>query len=95
MVKLEDLNPGMRVKIVANHSKSGRWNFSGKMDKYCGTIMTVRRLDSDCARMYEDQGVDGRDGGWCWYPEMIDYVINEDEDIKSPGAKELKAVLFL
>lgn len=63
-------NVGDRVRVVSSRKGQDRWNLSGRMDKYMGTIMTIdgTRRTSDgytTYRMREDNGK------WQWYPWMI------------------------
>lgn len=94
---------GDRVKIVNERAGAG-WNNQGLMDKYLGTIMTIRAIT--CRRpsptaftlgMFEDRE-DWYDG-WSWSHNMIEgVVIDEIEDILEDPAtwasgSELEALL--
>lgn len=85
MVQMEDLYPGMRVRIVdRRNDRNAPWNSSGKMDHWLGKIMTVRSVNERCAHMEEDRNE--REGGWAWYPHMIECI---EEDEKMPDAPAL------
>lgn len=62
---------GDRVRIVSSRVDQARWNPSGEMDRFLGTVMTVdgTRRTSDgrtTYRMREDHGL------WNWYQWMIE-----------------------
>lgn len=85
MVQMKDLCPGMRVRIVDyRNDRRAPWNPHGKMDHWLGEIMTVRFVNEHYARMEEDG--DEREGGWFWYPHMIERI---EEDEKMPDAPSL------
>ena len=51
------LQPGDRVLIVSNWDNSHDFNHAGLMDKYLGTVMTIReRTPAGHYRMEEDLG---------------------------------------
>ena len=87
--ELNKLKPGDMVVIVDQwpRPKDGPQNPHGKMDKWLGQIMTVRRAGPRDVQMEEDQN---EYGGWYWYPEMIDRVFDGCE---SPDASELNDFL--
>ena len=73
---------GDRVKIV--DSRVGNcWNREGRMDKYLGTVMTIKVVNginispnSYSVLMNEDHG------RWVWSPHMIEGLVMETvEDI--------------
>lgn len=76
---------GDKVIIV---SKPPKRNWNPLMNKYCGTEMTIRKLDrSDYDgvagyRMEEDYG-ESRGKGWFWDNSMIECLaeIRKEEDI--------------
>lgn len=93
MVDISTLRPGDQVYIV--REKTGtRWNTNGHMDKYLGTVMTVRKVyvSNDVVSMEEDQGDAYRIGGWSWFPEMIDSRV--DDDFDPAPENELMDMLF-
>ena len=67
---------GDKVRIVSVKNE-GRWNPEGKMDKWLGKVMTIRKVNvvnPETYNMLEDQ--EERWGvGWCWYKNMIDCKI--------------------
>lgn len=81
MVNLSDLSPGMIVKIVDNWNENTGQNTSGLMDKYLGTFMTVREVESIDVLMEEDQNdritSTGKKHGWYWNKHTIDYIVSE------------------
>lgn len=73
--EFENLKPGDKVRIVSK--KTGEWwNPAGFMDKWLGKVMTVRENFGIVAFMEED--AKERYGGWNWYPEMIDCVVDKN-----------------
>lgn len=75
--ELNKLKPGDMVVIVDQWPRpngTGRQNHQGKMDKWLGQIMTVRRTGPMEVQMEEDRNENN--GGWFWYPEMIDRVLD-------------------
>ena len=78
-----DLQPGDRVLIRCS---GGTTNWNVKMGKYCGSVMTVRKVDTYeyCYKMEEDidDFLDNVEPGWNWYRDAIEgLVISEYEDI--------------
>lgn len=62
---------GDRVRIVSSRAGQLRWNISGRMDKYMGTVMTITKVETSSDgyvkyRMKED------DEYWHWYQWMIE-----------------------
>lgn len=82
MVDLRQLSPGVKVKIVDEWCPGCLEEPWGKMNKYLGTIMTVKSVEfsdyvcDSYARMVED--IDDA-GGWCWFSPAIEYVVEEDD----------------
>lgn len=73
--EFENLKPGYKVRIVSE--KTGvHWNILGSMDKWLGKVMTVRKNFGKIVIMEEDAKENY--GGWWWYPEMIDCVVNKN-----------------
>lgn len=74
---------GDRVKIV-DERFGRRWNYSGHMDKYLSTVMTVRKIIRDgedfALAMFEDYDDKHAPAGWSWFPEMIVGVLIEEID---------------
>lgn len=74
---------GDRVKIVDKKIGS-YWAPEGMMDKYLGTIMTIRRssgpgYNNYYANMYEDKDDVNYPGGWTWFSYMIEGLVIEDQ----------------
>lgn len=80
VVNIDDLQVGDRVEIVREwHALSGQ-NGSGRMDKYLGTVMTVREvcIDEESIRMEED-AEDGFGNGWVWNKYCINRIVDDDD----------------
>jgi hypothetical protein len=95
MVNISELSPGMRVKIV-DEWILGRTIGAPEMNRFLGTIGTVKEIKCDSIWIEEDEG--SRDDGtphWFWYSYMLDYIVYEDEGEFEPAtAEELKLMLF-
>ena len=95
MVNVLELSPGMRVKVVYEWEcpRSGRQNNEGLMDRYLGTIMTVRDVYEHYVKMEEDHNdPDSVDNGWLWFPELLDCIIESDVagPVEAPTEDEIK-----
>ena len=82
MVNLSDLSPGMIVKIVDQWNEHSGENLQGEMDKYLGTLMTVKEVNGMVAYMEEDQNdrikwPECITYGWSWNKHTIDYIVSE------------------
>lgn len=86
MVDIATLHPGDRVKIVDKWRLDGLCgeNTIGKMNKYLGTIMTVRDVDGYNCRMCEDEA-DCFGNGWVWNKYCIDHVVSQNTKEFRPG----------
>ena len=87
MIDIKTLYPGDKVRIVSKWNCECYENIYGEMDKYLGKIMTVKRVDLDAVRMFEDGGM------WSWYPAAIDEIVDEC-DIEPATQEELLALLM-
>lgn len=85
-------NVGDRVVIV--NSRTLRMNEDGEMDRYLGTIMTIKSISPSPIfpyRMVEDQNDPNRaGGGWSWDDGMIDHeatakLANPDPEPEESG----------
>lgn len=61
---------GDKVRIVSKWNFCCMANSEGRMDKYRGTIMTVREVCNGFYRMVEDRG-EHHGEGWRWYEPAI------------------------
>ena len=61
---------GDKVRIVSKWGPHCGQNPSGRMDKYLGTVMTIRQVSLDGYRMEEDHGEHMGDG-WYWFENCI------------------------
>lgn len=103
--EFDTLQPGMKFKVVDEWPGNGRQNSAGDMDKWLGCIMTVRERNVryhtlESVRAEEDIEDDDAVviGGWYWFPELIDYIVydNEDEErpIQEPDDSDMLLFLF-
>lgn len=79
---------GDKVRIVGEQVTG--MNLSGKMDKYLGSIMTIKSCDGALKpyKMEEDQDFKDIDfNGWCWDDNMIERLVTEEVELH-PDFKE-------
>ena len=88
MVNLKDLFPGDKVEIVSQWNSKCHENTAGKMNKYLGTIMTVRVITSIYAYMNEDGGQ------WAWYPAAIARIIQDEDEFEVASSDELDSFIL-
>lgn len=62
-------NVGDKVRIISKRGVA--WNYDGEMDKYCGTVMTIREVIGDLYQMEEDKN---ENNGMGWYWSDRDFV---------------------
>lgn len=70
-------NVGDKVRIISERGEL--WNYEGKMDKYMGTVMTIRGKaygHDGLYRMEEDMHENG--GGWCWCDKDIVGLVKDE-----------------
>lgn len=78
MVPIDELQVGMRVKIVDRWNEYANNNPDGLMNKWLGCEMTIRAIDYELndARMEEDKAE--WLGGWHWNAHCIDHIVTDD-----------------
>lgn len=98
MVRVEDLHPGMRVKIV-DHLDAYCWrDENSQMDKWCGKIVTVSEVSDGYIIVEEDAG-DGpeyQNGHWKWPERAIDMIVEddtEDEDFEAASVDDILSLI--
>lgn len=91
MVNIEDLYPGMRVKIVDEWCKGCIQNINGAMDKWLGEIVTIRNIipRGGSARFYIEED----DQNWVWNPYMVEYIGEESMHIVPASNDEILSLL--
>lgn len=82
---------GDRVRITTDKSKSYMWN--SDMEKWCGKVMTIRTVSVGYYEMEEDYDEHGG-GGWLWYEDMIDGLVDERKIVITTDGKITKAILY-
>ena len=87
MVDVSTLCTGDKVRIVSKWGYGCYENLDGEMDKYLGKIMTVKSVESDTVRMFEDGGQ------WHWYPDAIDETVDEC-DFESATQEDILVLLM-
>ena len=77
--EFKKLEVGDKVRIV--DEKTGKnWSVLGRMDRWLGKIMTIRDIAGpEIVRMRED--ANEFNGGWYWFPHMIDRKVEEPATI--------------
>lgn len=78
---------GDKVRIVSKWNKNTEENDEGKMDKYLGTVMTIRRVyvnrDGEAFYDMEEDAGDRPFGlGWNWNEHCIEELVEEAKGIK-------------
>lgn len=82
----------VRVKPLIEFHRSKFRNPSGKMDKYCGEIATIMRINADSYRL----DIDG--GGWKWFDDMLEdaydkSTISEGKDVQNQLLRNLCGIV--
>lgn len=86
MVKVTDLSPGMKVKLVDSHANT----FMNKC-KWLGKIVTVKQIFPHGRKYRDDSRNDNRPAfnivedtekfpwgcGWPWFDDHIDYIVDD------------------
>lgn len=81
IVKQDKYKVGDKVKIVDKWLPGCHQNSEGKMDKYLGTIMTIRGYWFSDYKMVEDNG-DRSGDGWLWNNLCIEGKVVEETEPK-------------
>lgn len=84
---------GDKVRIVNKWGKGCCQNKEGRMDKWLGKVMTVRRADSSIYRMVEDRG-DNEMLGWYWPENCIAGLACEKKIVITTDGAETLARLY-
>lgn len=92
MVSVNELSPGMRVKIVDKWDRGGscRQNNEGYMDEYLGQIVTISDIEGPYVEIEEDHG------RWCWNAYCFDYIVYDEnqEDFEVSSEDEILSLIF-
>lgn len=74
----------VRIKKVEECEPSFAWNHDGKMDHWCGQIMTIRSLLNESGyEMKED--INENDGGWAWHEDWLEPITYFTKDDLKTG----------
>ncbi len=84
---------GDKVRIVSEWGKGCCQNKEGRMDKWLGKVMTVRRADRSTYRMVEDGG-DNEMFGWFWSENCIAGLACEKKIVITTDGAETLARLY-
>lgn len=79
MKETKGFKVGDKVRIV---KKSGNWNCLGKMDKWLGHIMTIRKLFSDGCHLEECKG-EFNGGEWLWNFECLELLGKPEPEMEN------------
>lgn len=93
MVPLEQLSPGMHVKIVDQWVPGCYQNDAGRMDKYLGQVVTVLEIRDDYILIEEDE----KDyfGHWYWNSRCLDCIMGEEyEDFEPASNSEIFSLII-
>ena len=69
----------VRIKKVEECEHSFAWNHDGKMDHWCGQIMTIRSIYNEISYEMEED-INENDGGWSWSESWIEPVTSFAKD---------------
>lgn len=98
MVDIDDLKPGVKVKIVDAWNDSCGENSDGLMDKFLGQTVTVFQIRGRTILIEEDAGdcEFQQDGHWSWNCFCFDYIIDEtyDEDFDISSESEILSFIL-
>lgn len=85
--EMSTLRPGDKVKIVDIWVDGCNQAPDGAMDKFLGQVVTVRDVFThfNFIHILED---DNSWGGWNWFPESIECVVERHYDIENNNYKE-------
>lgn len=93
MVPIEELSPGVCVKIVDHWVGGCHHNSSGYMDKYLGQTVTVYKNEGGYVLIEEDIGDCSpyKDGRWHWFPNAFERIVSgvEYEDFEPASNSEI------
>lgn len=70
--ELLNLQPGDKVRVV--ETATGLY-WAGNMQRYCGRVVTVKRVCNEHIKIVEDGD------WWGWYPWMIERIIQPDVEV--------------
>lgn len=99
MVSLQELRPGMMVKIVDRWNPSCNRNSDGHMDKYLGKVVTILEVNNSYVLIDEDTG-DGprhQNGHWRWNANCIDCIVQgerEFDDFEPSTENEILSLIL-
>ena len=99
MVEIEDLEVGMKVKIVDQWNAHTCQNPDGRMDRWLGQIVTVAEVqlgsNGDGYIFIEEDKLEDY-GHWYWNKHCIDYIVQcEDLTDNDPSSKaDIASFLF-
>ncbi len=99
MVDIQELSPGMRVKIVDKWNQNCNRNPDGRMDKYLGKIVTILEVLYGAAIIEEDtdDGPSHQGGHWRWNEYCFDYIVydeDESESFEPPTESEILSLIL-
>lgn len=96
MVDIKDIVPGAKFQIVDEWNDKCHQNMEGLMDKYLGTICTVKNVlnSGRSFSIFEDQNEEGWGGGWVWNAYCVNYYIDDSHmDKISISEEEFNAII--
>lgn len=76
----------VRIKKVEECGRPFGWNHNGKMDHWCGQIMTIRSIYNEISyEMVED--INENDGGWAWCEDVLEPITYFTKDDLKTGMR--------
>ena len=88
-------NVGEKVRIISKRGSC--WNPKGLMDKYCGTVMTIRdnhKWGSDGLYAMEEDRHENGGSGWCWNDSDIVGRVTDEKIVITHDGKVTTATLY-
>lgn len=82
IVKQDKYQVGDKVKIVDKFTPDCCHNLNGLMDKYLGTVMTIKRINYNGSYKMVEDSVDHGNLGWAWNDHCIEGKVVEEGEHK-------------
>lgn len=85
--------PGDKVRIK-NHWVSSTYNHEGRMDKYLGTVMTIRCVESPSIYKMKEDVEDNCGLGWSWSTKDFEPYVPQQKIVITSDGRVTKARMF-
>lgn len=98
VINLQELRPGMRVRIVEDPADIPYIDPGYKMVKWCGQVVTVLSVNDNSIEIEEDkgEGPEHQGGHWLWSDRAIECIIEESDypDFDIASQREIFSFIF-